>query len=44
MAWCRALLARMLVLTALERATVNLPPIHSHWEHWQGSPVLTLLG
>ncbi len=39
-----ALRAHVLVLTALEHTTVNLPPIHSHWEHWQGSPIVELLG
>ncbi len=43
-AMASALRAHMLVLMATERATVNLPPIHSHWPHWQGSPVLKLLG
>ncbi len=40
----KALKAHALVLAALERATVNLPPIHTHWEHWRTSPILKLLG
>ncbi len=40
----KALKAHALVLAALERTTVNMPPIQTHWEHWRTSPLLKLLG
>ncbi len=40
----RALRAHVLVLTMLGRATVNLPPISSHWQYWKGSTAVEHLG